>query len=277
MYAQSLKGKTVVITGGAGVLGSAFSRGVAQAGARTVIIGRNKAKAQKFADILIAEGFEVLALACDVTQRTQLEAAAQIIMKTYGSIDILINNAGGNHPMATTDNRFATEADASSRSFFDLEAEAVRQLFDLNVMGTLLPTQVFASYMKKEQHPSIINISSMSAFKPLTKIPAYSASKAAIHNLTQWLAVHFASLGIRVNAIAPGFFISEQNQALLFNEDGTKTPRAQTIIEHTPMQRFGEAKELVGTLIYLLNAEASSFVTGITIPVDGGFSAYGGI
>lgn len=277
MYAPFLKGKTVIITGGAGVLGSAFSRAVAQAGARTVIIGRNKAKAQAFAETLQAEGYETLALACDVTQRSELEEAAQIILKAYTSIDILINAAGGNHPKATTENRFATEAEASMRGFFDLETDAFRQLMDLNVMGTLLPTQVFASHMKKERQPSIINISSMSAFKPLTKIPAYSASKAAIHNLTQWLAVHFASIGIRVNAIAPGFFISEQNQALLFHEDGTKTSRAKTIIEHTPMQRFGEAKELVGTLLYLLNEKTSSFVTGITIPVDGGFSAYGGI
>jgi NAD(P)-dependent dehydrogenase (short-subunit alcohol dehydrogenase family) len=272
-----LKNKTIIVTGGAGVLGSAFSLEVAKNGANTVVIGRNEEKAKAFVDQLKSQGYEALAIACDVTNKKELENAAKLIMDTYGSIDALINNAGGNHPSATTENRFASESDGLIRDFFKMDEAAINNLFELNFIGTLLPTQVFARYMKKENHPSIINISSMSAFKPLTKIPAYSASKAAINNLTQWLAVHFASAGIRVNAIAPGFFISEQNKQLLFNEDGTKTKRAESIIEHTPMQRFGHSNELLGTLMYLLNHETSGFVTGIIIPVDGGFSAFGGI
>jgi len=277
MKLQLFKNKTIVITGGAGVLGSAFSLSVAELGANVVVIGRNEEKAQAFVHTLQSQGYKALAIACDVTNKDDLERAAIKIMATYGSIDALINNAGGNHPNATTENRFGIESDDKIRDFFKMDEVAINHLFELNFIGTLLPTQVFAKYMKKENNPTVINISSMSAFKPLTKIPAYSASKAAINNLTQWLAVHFASLGIRVNAIAPGFFVSEQNRQLLFKSDGTKSARAESIIEHTPMQRFGEAQELVGTLIYLLNHEVSSFVTGIIIPVDGGFSAYGGI
>jgi NAD(P)-dependent dehydrogenase (short-subunit alcohol dehydrogenase family) len=278
MNTSILKNKTVVITGGAGGLGSAFSLAVAKEGARVVILGRNLEKAQLFADSLTSQGFQALAVSADVTHEESLKIAADLIINRFGSIDILINNAGGNHPDATTEIRFAKDKTSDlTRDFFKMKPSAMTDLFQLNFIGTLLPTQVFASYMKKDRHPCIINISSMSAFKPLTKIPAYSAAKAAINNLTQWLAVYFASSGIRVNAIAPGFFQTDQNKQLLKNPDGSLTDRSKLILEHTPMGRFGEAEELLGTLLWLVNHESSGFVTGVIIPVDGGFSAFGGI
>jgi NAD(P)-dependent dehydrogenase (short-subunit alcohol dehydrogenase family) len=278
MKTSMLKNKTIIITGGAGGLGSAFSLAVAKEGANLVILGRNFDKAQAFADGLIQQGYQAFAVSADVTHEESLKKAAQLIMDRFGSIDILINNAGGNHPDATTENRFASEDPSDlMRNFFKMKLDAMDDLLKLNILGTLLPTQVFASYMKKENHPSIINISSMSAYKPLTKIPTYSAAKAAINNLTQWLSVYFASAGIRVNAIAPGFFSTDQNRHLLKKQDGSLTDRSKLIIDHTPMGRFGEPEELVGTLLWLLNHQASGFVTGVIIPVDGGFSAFSGV
>lgn len=272
-----LENKTVIVTGGAGTLGKAFSYAVAKAGANVVIIGRSLEKAEAFAQELSKQGYQALGLSADVTDKESLDIAAKQILKTYKTIDVLINNAGGNHPEATTQNRFASEADQLAKDFFSMTKDAMDHVLSLNIMGTLLPSQVFASYMHKDSSASIVNISSMSAYKPLTKIPTYSASKAAINNITQWLAVYFASSGIRVNAIAPGFFSSEQNKQLLWNEDGSPTARTKTIIDHTPMKRFGEPEELIGTLLWLLNDKTAGFVTGIVVPVDGGFSAFSGV
>lgn len=272
-----LVNKTVIITGGAGVLGSVFTYAVANAGANVVVLGRNLEKAQELVNELESKGFKAIAVSADVTDKKSLEEAAKTIIKTYKTIDVLINNAGGNHPNATTSNRFASEAESSVKDFFNLDDQSIRQVLDLNIMGTLLPTQVFGSYMEKDRHPNIINISSMAAFHPLTKVPVYSAAKASINNFTQWMAVYFASTGIRVNAIAPGFFSSDQNRELLWNKDGSPTERTKIIIEHTPMRRFGEPKELIGTLLWLLNPKESGFVTGIVVPIDGGFSAFSGV
>lgn len=275
---QYLKNKTVIVTGGAGGLGSVFSEAVALAGANVVILGRNLEKAEKFSLQLEAKGYPSLALSADVTSVKDLNQAAEQILNRFGSIDVLINNAGGNHPNATTENRFASEVvDESIRDFFKTNTDEMTHLLNLNIMGTLIPTQVFAKYMTSDRDPVIINISSMSAFKPLTKIPAYSAAKAGVNSLTQWLAVYFASANIRVNAIAPGFFATDQNRQLLYNQDGTPTPRTALILEHTPMNRFGETEDLVGALNFLLNKKQSRFITGIILPVDGGFSAYSGV
>lgn len=276
----NLKDKVVVITGGAGVLGSAFTKAVAQAGAKVVILGRNEEKAQHFADELIKEGYQALGVGANVLDLISLEQAHQKVLSTFGKTNILINCAGGNDPKATTQDEYFNQSNyetKSTRGFFDLDPIAFNDVFGLNFTGTLLPTQIFAKDMIGLPHSTIVNISSMSAFNPLTKIPAYSAAKAAINNFTQWLAVHFASEGIRVNAIAPGFFSTEQNASLLWNSDGTPTPRTKKIISQTPMGRFGEAHELMGTLLWLLDHEASGFVTGVVVPVDGGFSAYSGV
>ena len=273
-----LTNKTVIVTGGAGGLGSVFSEAVAHEGAKVVILGRNLEKAQDFAQTLVNKGYSAIGVGADVTSKDELEAVAKQVLETFGSIDILINNAGGNHPNATTDNRFAKEAiNQDVKDFFQTNAVDMTNLLNLNIMGTLIPCQVFAKEMKADNNPSIINISSMTAFKPLTKIPAYSAAKAGVNNLTQWLAVYFASVGIRVNAIAPGFFSTDQNRHLLYKEDNTPTPRTQLILDHTPMGRFGEPEDLIGTLLFLLNYQHSQFITGVVIPVDGGFSAFSGV
>lgn len=210
--------------------------------------------------------------------RESIEAARDAILADFGTCDILINGAGGNNPRATTDNEFFHKEDLNQmKTFFDLDVSGVEFVFNLNYLGTLLPTQVFAQDMMDKKGASIINISSMNAFTPLTKIPAYSGAKAAISNFTQWLAVHFSKVGIRCNAIAPGFFVSKQNEKLLFNDDGTPTARTEKILRNTPMDRFGKSEELIGTLLYLMCEDASSFVNGVVIPVDGGFSAYSGV
>ena len=276
----NIKNKVVVVTGGAGVLGSFFSRAVAEAGAKVVIIGRNEEKAVKFAEPLKEQGFQALGIGANVLDKESLETAHQRVLSAFGKTNILINCAGGNDPRATTqDEHFNLEnyQSKSTKGFFDLDPIAFDEVYGLNFAGTLLPTQVFAKDMIDLPHSTIVNISSMSAFVPLTKIPAYSAAKAAINNFTQWLSVHFAPQGIRVNAIAPGFFSTEQNASLLWNADGTPTPRTKKIISQTPMGRFGEAHELMGTLLWLIDHEASGFVTGVVIPVDGGFSAFGGV
>ncbi|MFA5561160.1 MAG: SDR family oxidoreductase [Eubacteriales bacterium] len=275
-----LTNKTVVITGGAGVLCSEFSRAVSACGAKTAILGLHVEKAARLAARIQAEGGIARGFAVDVTDKDSVIAAHRAVTEAFGPCDILINGAGGNQPGATCDDEFFSRelyGKEGHRSFFDLEPEGISSVFGLNMMGTLLPTQVFARDFIDRPGGVIVNISSMNAFTPLTKIPAYSAAKAAVSNFTRWLAVHFAKSGVRVNAIAPGFFSSEQNKTLLWQPDGTPTPRANKILTHTPLGRFGEAKELVGTLLWLIDNDAASFVTGIVVPVDGGFSAYAGV
>jgi len=273
-----LSNKVCVVTGGGGVLCSMFARAIAQTGAKVAVLDLNEAAAQKVADEIVAEGGTAIGVSANVLETESLAKAKAVVNKTFGSVDILINGAGGNNPKATTDDEFfAPENLGKMKTFFDLDKAGVEFVFNLNFLGTLLPTQVFAKDMLDKEDASIINISSMNAFTPLTKIPAYSGAKAAISNFTQWLAVHFAHTGIRVNAIAPGFFLTNQNRSLLMNADGSYTARSEKILSQTPMGRFGQAEELVGTLLWLLCRPASGFVNGIVVPVDGGFSAYSGV
>ncbi|MFA7637246.1 MAG: SDR family oxidoreductase [Monoglobales bacterium] len=271
-----LTGKTVVITGAGGVLCGMFAKALALTGAKIALLDLNEEAAKSVAEEIGSEN--VKAYGCNVLDKGSLEAAHTKISGDLGSCDILINGAGGNNPKATTDNEYFSPEDLGNiKTFFDLDRSGVEFVFNLNFLGTLLPTQVFAKDMLDKADASIINISSMNAFTPLTKIPAYSGAKAAISNFTQWLAVHFSKTNIRCNAIAPGFFVTKQNEKLLFNEDGTPTARTEKILAATPMGRFGEPDELIGTLLFLLNKNASSFVNGVVIPVDGGFSAYSGV
>ena len=274
-----LEGKVVVVTGGSGVLGAEMCRALVAAGARVAALGRDPVKLEGLAAELRATGGEAIGLSCNVLDRDSLASAADRILAAFGPCDILVNGAGGNHPQAATAQEvFDPEGlGTSSPSFFELDLAGFEFVLDLNLFGTLLPTQVFAKQMLGRPDCTVINISSMSAFKPLTKVVAYSAAKAAVTNFTQWLAVHFAQAGIRVNAIAPGFFLTEQNRKLMLQEDGSLTPRAKKVIAHTPMGRFGEPSELLGTLLWLCEARLSGFVTGAVIPVDGGFSAYSGV
>jgi len=274
-----LTGKVAVVTGAGGVLCSEFSRVLARAGAKVALLNRTFEKAQKVADQIIAEGGIAKAYACNVLHRDICEEVAAQVLKDLGPCDILINGAGGNHPKATTDKEYYESGDLGTdvKTFFDLDEDSVTSVFELNFTGALLPTQAFAKQMIGRKGCNILNISSMNAYRPLTKIPAYSGSKAAVTNFTQWLAVHFSKEGIRVNAIAPGFFSTEQNAKLLWNDDGTPTARTGKILAATPMGRFGESRELAGALLFLLNNEAAGFVTGITLPVDGGVSAYSGV
>ncbi len=273
-----LKDKVVVITGAGGVLCSMFAEAVAKTGAKIALLDLNEAAAKECADRIVAAGGIAKAYGCNVLDKSTLEAVHDRISAELGSCDILINGAGGNNPKATTDNEYFTpDSLGSMKTFFDLDQAGVEFVFNLNFLGTLLPTQVFAKDMLDKEDASIINISSMNAYTPLTKIPAYSGAKAAISNFTQWLAVHFSKTNIRCNAIAPGFFVTKQNESLLFNADSTPTPRTGKILAATPMGRFGEAEELIGTLLFLLSKKASSFVNGVVIPVDGGFSAYSGV
>lgn len=274
-----LTGKVAVVTGAGGVLCSEFAKVLARAGAKVALLNRTESKAQKFADEINAEGGVAKAYGCNVLDKAQVSEVAERVKNDLGPCDILINGAGGNHPMATTDKEYYEDGDidADTKSFFDLDEEGVASVFNLNFLGTLIPTQAFARQMLGRDGCSILNISSMNAFTPLTKIPAYSGAKAAVTNFTQWLAVHFSKQGIRVNAIAPGFFSTAQNAKLLWNEDGTPTARTGKILAATPMGRFGEREELSGALLFLVNNEAAGFITGITIPIDGGFSAYSGV
>ena len=274
-----LSGKVAVVTGAGGVLCSEFSKVLARAGARVALLNRTLEKAQRVADEINAAGGVAIAYGCNVLDKAQTYAVAEQVLADLGPCDILINGAGGNNPSATTDKEYYEDGDIDSdtKSFFDLDEEGVESVFNLNFLGTLIPTQAFARQMLGREGCSILNISSMNAFTPLTKIPAYSGAKAAVTNFTQWLAVHFSRQGIRVNAIAPGFFSTAQNAKLLWNEDGTPTARTGKILAATPMGRFGESKELAGALLFLLNNEAAGFITGVTIPVDGGFSAYSGV
>lgn len=274
-----LTGKVAVVTGAGGVLCSAFAKVLARAGAKVALLDLNEAAAAGFAAEIEAEGGVAKAYKCNVLDKDLCKAVAEQVKADLGPCDVLVNGAGGNNPRATTDKEYYEEGDldADTKSFFDLEASGVEFVFNLNFLGTLLPTQAFAAQMVGRKGCSIVNISSMNAFCPLTKIPAYSGAKAAVSNFTQWLAVHFSRVGIRVNAIAPGFFVTQQNEKLLFNDDGTPTPRTGKILAATPMGRFGKAEELDGALLFLLNEEAASFITGVVLPIDGGFSAYSGV
>ncbi len=273
-----LTGKVAVVTGAGGVLCSMFAEALSETGAKIALLDLNEEAAKDHADRIIKNGGAAKAYGCNVLDKASLEAVHDKILSDLGPCDILINGAGGNNPKATTDNEYFSKNDMGSiKTFFDLDQAGVEFVFNLNFLGTLLPTQVFAQDMLDKDDASIINISSMNAYTPLTKIPAYSGAKAAISNFTQWLSVHFSKTNIRCNAIAPGFFVTKQNEKLLFNDDGTPTPRTGKILAATPMGRFGKAEELIGTLLFLVSKDASSFVNGTVIPVDGGFSAYSGV
>jgi len=267
-----LSGKVAAITGGAGVLCGEMSRALARLGVKVAVLDILEDEAKKIANEIVNARGEAIALQCNVLDKTSLEVACGEVMARFSRVDILINGAGGNKKEAST---------SPDLSFFDLPADAIRWVFDLNLLGTLIPSQVFGKSMVEQGSGSILNVSSMNAFRPLTRTPAYASAKAAVSNFTQWLAVHIAqeySPNIRVNAIAPGFFMTEQNRFLLTDEPtGDLTPRGRSIIKHTPMGRFGSPKDLIGTVIWLLSPAASSFVTGIVVPVDGGFSAFSGV
>ena len=272
--------KVCVVTGAGGVLCSSFSEEMAKLGYAVALLDLNEAAAAAVADKINAAGGTAKAYKTNVLDKENIESVHQQILQDLGKCSILINGAGGNSPRATTAHEIyepGDEAREDIATFFNLDKSGFEFVFNLNIMGTLLPTQIFVKDMIGEEGCSILNISSMNAYTPLTKIPAYSAAKAGISNFTQWLAVHFAEAGIRVNAIAPGFFVTNQNRALLFNEDGTPTPRTEKILRATPMRRFGESEELLGTLRFLTNNEEAGFITGVVIPVDGGFSAYSGV
>lgn len=275
-----LTGKVAVITGASGTLCSIFALALARAGAKVALLARNLNKLNSLVAQIEAESGVAKAYACNVLSKDNCFSVADQVMEDLGPCDILINGAGGNNARANTDKEFFEEGDLDSDvvTFFDLDENSVQNVFNLNWVGTLLPTQAFARQMVGREGCNILNISSMNAYQPLTKIPAYSSSKAAVTNFTQWLAVHFSKCGIRVNAIAPGFFSSDQNSRLLYNEDGTPTERTRRILDKTPMGRFGDSeKDLVGSVLFLLNNDAAGFITGITLPIDGGFSAYSGV
>lgn len=270
--------KVVVITVAGGVICGYLAKEFAKAGAKVALLDLNEAAAQKYADEIIAEGGIAKAYQANVLDKENLEVVKEAVLADFGAVDILINGAGGNNPKATTDNEFhELELPAETKTFFDLDKAGIEFVFNLNYLGTLLPTQVFAKEMVGRKGANIINISSMNAFTPLTKIPAYSGAKAAISNFTQWLAVHFSKVGIRCNAIAPGFLVTNQNRGLLFDEAGNPTARAHKILTNTPMNRFGEAEELVGGVFFLADESLASFVNGVILPIDGGFAAYSGV
>ncbi len=278
-YNIDLSGKNIVITGSAGAICSGFARELTNVGARVALLDINLEKAEVLADELREKGAFAKAYYANVLDRACLEECAKRVVEDFGSVDMLINGAGGNHPSATTDKEVFNEGDELDegiKTFFSLNDDAIRKVFDLNFTSILLATQAFGLYLTAS-HGSILNISSMNSFRPLTKIPAYSAAKASVSNFTEWLAVHFAPVGIRVNAIAPGFFVGNQNRSLLFTPEGELTPRSHKIISHTPLGRFGDIDELTGTLLWLADDKFSGFITGIVVPVDGGFSAYSGV
>ena len=282
MTHENLKGRVAVVTGGGGVLCGGFAKDLARQGVKVAVLDLREEAANAVADEIRAEGFEAIGVACNVLDKESLENARNTINEKIGTCDILINGAGGNHPNGnTTKEKFElsdlTEKAEDIKTFFDLDPKGIEFVFNLNFLGTLLTTQVFAKDMVSKENATIINISSMNSYKPLTKIPAYSAAKAAISNFTQFMAVHFSEVGLRVNAIAPGFFCTNQNKALLYNEDGSLTPRSEKILGHTPLGRFGVPEDLTGTLLFLSDETYSKFITGVIIPVDGGFSAYSGV
>ena len=276
-----LSGKVALVTGGGGILCSQMAKDLAASGAAVAVMSRTQAKVQAVADAITAAGGKAIAVSCDVLDRDALEAARERIESELGPVDILVNGAGGNHPLGTATVNHCSSAllddtPEGTRTFFDLDLEGVSFVFNVNVIGTLLPSQVFARSMAQRGEGCIINISSMSAFTALTRVGAYSAAKAAINNFTGWLAVHLSKCGVRVNAIAPGFFLTEQNRALLTTEDGGLSERGQTIMDSTPMGEFGNPEDLSGTLLWLASS-SSRFITGTVIPVDGGFNAFSGV
>lgn len=282
MLNENLNGRVAVITGGGGVLCSGFAKDLASFGVKVAVLDLREDAAQKVVDEINAEGGTALAVGCNVLEAESLENARQKINSALGTCDILINGAGGNSPLGTTTKDTLEFSDLAEKAegvktFFDLDAKGIEFVFNLNFLGTLLTTQCFAKDMVGKEHACILNISSMNSYRPLTRIPAYSAAKAAVSNFTQFMAVHFADVGIRVNAIAPGFFSTNQNKTLLFNEDGSLTARSNKIISHTPLRRFGVPSDLTGALIFLCDEEYSGFITGVILPVDGGFSAYSGV
>ncbi len=282
MLHENLKGRVAVVTGGGGVLCADFAKSLAKQGVKVAILDLNETAAQKVADEINADGGVAIAVGCNVLEKESMENARNVIVEKLGTCDILLNGAGGNNPKGTTTKETLEkidliEKDENIKTFFDLDANGISFVFNLNFLGTLIPTQVFARDMAEKENTCIINITSMNAYRPLTKIPAYSAAKAAVKNFTEFMAVHFADVGIRVNAIAPGFFSTNQNKALLWNEDGTPTERSKKILNATPMKRFGESEELTGALMFLCDEAYSGFITGTSICVDGGFSAYSGV
>ena len=272
-YRIDLSDKVVVVTGGGGVLMAEFGRALAECGAKVALLDINEKAAQEVAASI---GENAIGIGTNCLVKESIIAARDVIHEKWGKVNFLINGAGGNNPRASSDNEYMTPDTEGCKTFFDLEESGLKFVFDLNITSAFLVTQVFAEDMV-QTGGNIINISSMNAFRPLTKIPAYSAAKAGISNFTQWLAVHFAPCNIRVNGIAPGFFVTNQNRALLFNEDGTPTARTGKILASTPQKKFGEVSDLIGTLLWLASDEASGFVTGVIIPVDGGFNAYSGV
>ena len=270
-------GKVVVVTGAGGVLCGDMARAFAQAGAKVAALDLNEEAVKALADECKAHGYICEGYKANVLESEALEVVHQQVLRDLGKCDILINGAGGNNPRATTDNEYQHELKEGQKSFFDLEPSGVDFVFKLNFQGTLLPTQVFAKDMVEKQHGCILNISSMNAYVPLTKIPAYSGAKAAVSNFTQWLATHFAGTGIRCNAIAPGFLVSNQNRRLLFNEDGPPTPRTAKILAGPPMHRFVDSEELLGGVFFLCDDKAASAITGVVLPIDAGYSAYSGV
>ena len=270
-------GKVVVVTGAGGLICGAMARAFAQSGAKVAALDLNEEAVKALADDLTKEGFICKGYKANVLDAELLEEVHKQVVVDFGECDILVNGAGGNNPRATTDNEYQHEAKEGGKSFFDLDASGVDFVFKLNFQGTLIPTQIFAKGMVEKKKGNILNISSMNAYTPLTKIPAYSAAKAGISNFTQWLATHFAGTGIRCNAIAPGFLVSAQNKALLFNEDGTPTARSAKILRGTPMDRFVDADELLGATLFLCDDRSASAITGVVLPIDCGFAAYSGV
>lgn len=270
-------GKVVVVTGAGGVLCGTMAKAFAQAGAKVAALDLNQESVEKLAAEASGEGYICKGYKANVLEPEELEAVHQQVLSDLGPCDILVNGAGGNNPRATTDNEYHHEKTEGQKSFFDLEPDGVDFVFKLNFQGTLLPTQIFAKDMVERKSGCILNVSSMNAYIPLTKIPAYSGAKAAVSNFTQWLATHFAGTGIRCNAIAPGFLVSNQNRALLFQEDGTPTARSNKILSGTPMKRFVEGEELLGGVFFLCDDRAASAITGVVLPIDAGFSAYSGV
>jgi len=282
MKHENLNGRVAVVTGGGGVLCGDFAKALARQGVKVAVLDLNEAAAQKVADEITENGGTAIAVGCNVLEKESMEKAREIVNEKLGTCDILLNGAGGNNPKGTTTKETLEKIDLVEKNddvktFFDLDPQGISFVFNLNFLGTLIPTQVFAPDMAKKENTCIVMITSMNAFRPLTKIPAYSAAKAAVKNFTEFMAVHFAEVGIRVNSIAPGFFSTNQNKALLWNEDGTPTARTGKILAATPMKRFGEPQELEGSLLFLCDEAYSSFITGTTIAVDGGFNAYSGV